>query len=54
MKSKPDPEQGPTTERIKRADGFVSIVGRSRSNRRITMQDDALGRAWLRKDITAE
>jgi hypothetical protein len=54
MKSKPVLDDGPTPERIQRAAGFVSIVGRSRSTRRITMQDDALGRAWLRKDITAE
>jgi hypothetical protein len=47
-------EAGPTNERLRHAGEFCSIAGKSRSTRRITMLDDALGRAWLRRHISAE
>lgn len=47
-------DSGPTSERLRHAGEFCSVVGRSRSSRRITMLDDALGRAWLKKHISAE
>jgi hypothetical protein len=50
----PDDDAGPTGERLKHAGPFFCIVGRSRSSRKITMLDDALGRAWMRRNISAE
>src|SRR5438132_626678 len=47
-------DAGPTAERIKRAGEFCTVAGRSKSSRRITMLDDALGRAWMRRFISAE
>jgi hypothetical protein len=49
----PVDDAGPTAERLSKAGEFFSIVGRSRSTRRITMLDDALGRAWMREMIAA-
>jgi hypothetical protein len=49
-----DDNAGPTSERLKHAGTYFSIVGRSKSSRKITMLDDALGRAWMRKNISAE
>jgi hypothetical protein len=45
---------GPTSERVKRADGFFDITGRGRSNLRFSFLDDALGRAWKRQQVTGE
>jgi hypothetical protein len=50
----PDDNAGPTQERIQHAGPFYCSVGRSKSSRRITMLDDALGRAWMRRNISAE
>ena len=50
----PDDDAGPTAERFRHAEGFFTIAGRSRSSRRIAMLDDALGRAWMRRKISAE
>jgi hypothetical protein len=47
-------DSGPTSERLRHAGEFCSIVGRSRSSRRITMLDDALGRALVKKNIQPE
>ena len=49
-----DDSAGPTQERLGHAGEFFSVAGRSRSSRRITMLDDALGRAWMRHFISAE
>jgi hypothetical protein len=54
MQQGPDDNAGPTAERIKHAGEFFAVAGRSRSSRRITMLDDALGRAWVRRWISAE
>lgn len=49
----PVDDAGPTAERLSKAGEFFAIAGRSRSARRITMLDDALGKAWLRQIISA-
>jgi hypothetical protein len=49
-----DDTAGPTAERLDRAGEFFSIVGRAKSNRRIQMLDDALGRALVRRKISPE
>ena len=49
----PDDNAGPTLERIGHAGEFFTVAGRSKSARRITMLDDALGRAWVRRFISA-
>lgn len=54
MRNQIDDTAGPTAERIRHAGEFFSIAGQSRSNRRITMQDDALGRALMRRKISGE
>jgi hypothetical protein len=54
MPQQPDDNAGPTAERIERAGEFFTVAGRARSSRRITMLDDALGRAWMRRFISAE
>ncbi|MEH2525833.1 MULTISPECIES: hypothetical protein [unclassified Bradyrhizobium] len=54
MPQKYDDTAGPTIERIARAGAFFTVAGRSRSARKITMLDDALGRAWMRRNISAE
>lgn len=54
MQGIPDDNAGPTAERIQHAGEFFAVAGRSKSNRRITMLDDALGRAWMRRFISAE
>ena len=46
-------DAGPTAERLKKAGEFFTIAGRSRSARKITMLDDALGKAWVRRIISA-
>lgn len=43
----------PTPERILHAEGFLTDVG-LRSRRRVSMCDDALGRAWMRSKISDE
>jgi hypothetical protein len=43
---------GPTAERIRQAGEFFTVSGRSRSNRRIYMNDDALGKALMRSFIS--
>jgi hypothetical protein len=48
----PVDDAGPTAERLSKAGEFFSVAGRSRSGRRITMNDDALGRAWMRRTIS--
>lgn len=45
---------GPTAERLAQAQGCFTVAGRSRSSRRISMLDDALGRAWMRQKISGE
>lgn len=54
MQRVPEDNAGPTAERYKHAGAFCTIVGRSRSSRCITMQDDALGKAWARQKISGE
>lgn len=54
MQKVADDFAGPTAERFRHAEGFFTIAGRSRSSRRIAMLDDALGRAWVRRKISAE
>ncbi|MBO0715932.1 MAG: hypothetical protein J2P55_01170 [Rhizobiales bacterium] len=49
-----DDPSGPTAERLAHARGFFTIAGRSRSQRKITFLDDALGRAWMRQNISGE
>jgi len=49
-----DDTAGPTPERYRHADGFYDITGKSRSGRRVTMRDDALGRALARRQISGE
>jgi hypothetical protein len=53
MQRSPDDNAGPTAERLRHAGEFFTIAGRSKSSRRITMLDDALGRAWMRAKISA-
>jgi hypothetical protein len=50
----PDDTAGPTAERIDQAGEFYQIVGRAKSSRHFTMLDDALGRAWVHRFISAE
>ena len=45
---------GPTPERVKHADSFYTVSGRGKSSRRHNMLDDTLGRALMRKKISAE
>jgi hypothetical protein len=45
---------GPTPERLAKTDGDFVIVGRSRSQRRLTLYDDTLGRAWMRHRVSAQ
>ena len=55
MRHQPEPDNaGPTAERIGQAGEFFSLAGRAKSSRRFTMLDDALGRAWVRRFISAE
>ena len=54
MQQAPDDNAGPTQERLGHAGQFFTVAGRSKSSRRITMLDDALGRAWIRRFISAE
>jgi hypothetical protein len=54
MPQQPDDNAGPTAERFKQAHGFFTIAGRSKSSRRISMLDDALGRSWMRSHISGE
>jgi len=49
----PIDDAGPTAERLAKAGQFFTVAGRSRSSRKITMLDDALGRAWVRQIISA-
>jgi hypothetical protein len=53
MPEKYEDASGPTAERLSQAGEFCIIAGRSRSSRRITMLDDALGRAWMRRIVSA-
>jgi hypothetical protein len=54
MVDDPADSPGPTPERLARAEEFFTEVGRSKSAKRFTMLDDELGRAWMRKYVTAE
>jgi hypothetical protein len=54
MPNQRDDTAGPTAERIRHAGEFFTIAGRAKSNRRIAMLDDALGRAWMRRNISGE
>jgi hypothetical protein len=49
----PHDDAGPTPERLHKAGEFFNVAGRSRSSRKITMLDDALGKAWVRRVISA-
>jgi hypothetical protein len=53
-KTQMDDTSGPTLQRLKHSQGFFTEAGRSRSNRKITFLDDALGRAWMRRNISGE
>jgi hypothetical protein len=48
-----DESEGPTKERLLHAGDYKTDIG-SRSHRRVTMLDDALGRAWMRRNISGE
>jgi hypothetical protein len=50
----PDDTSGPTLQRLKQAQSFFDLAGHSKSSRRYTMYDDALGRAWVRRKISDE
>jgi hypothetical protein len=52
MNETPVDNAGPTAERIQKAGEFYSISGRAKSNRKITMLDDALGRSLVRLKIS--
>ena len=43
---------GPTPERLRHAGEFFTVAGRARSSRKITMQDDALGKALMRRNVS--
>jgi hypothetical protein len=45
---------GPTAERIRHAGAFFTVAGRAQSSRHFTMLDDALGKAWMRRNISGE
>jgi hypothetical protein len=49
-----DDGTGPTEQREKHAGEFMEIRGLSRTNRRVQMLDDQLGRAWKINLINAE
>lgn len=49
-----DDTAGPTAERLSHANGNYHRSGRSKSERRYSMYDDALGRAWTHRKITDE
>jgi len=49
----PVDDAGPTPERLDKAGQFFNLTGRSRSSRKFTMLDDALGKAWVRQIISA-
>jgi hypothetical protein len=53
MQPLPLDDAGPTAERLSKAGEYFNVVGRSRSTRRVTMLDDALGKAWVRQIISA-
>ncbi|MCP3400220.1 hypothetical protein [Bradyrhizobium sp. CCGB20] len=46
-------DAGPTPECLAKAGQFSTVAGRARSSRKITMLDDALGKAWMRQIISA-
>jgi hypothetical protein len=54
MGTQPLDNAGPTVERLRHAGEFFTVAGRSRSSRKITMFDDALGRAWMRRKVSGE
>lgn len=45
---------GPTAERLAKAEENFTRTGRSRSTRRYSMHDDALGRAWRARKLSYE
>lgn len=47
-------DAGPTEQRLHKAGEFFQVAGRGRSARKITMLDDALGKAWMREIIDAQ
>jgi hypothetical protein len=51
-------DDAPTVEslkhRLKHADGCYTQSGRSKSERRFVLADDALGRAWMRQKVSDE
>ncbi|MBR0908259.1 hypothetical protein, partial [Bradyrhizobium liaoningense] len=53
MDTTPLDDAGPTAERLHKAGEFFTVAGRSRSSRKVTMLDDALGKAWMRQIISA-
>ena len=50
----PEDSSGPTLRRLAQSGGDYDEVGRSKSSKRFTMRDDALGRAWRRQNISGE
>lgn len=48
----PVDDAGPTAERLAKAGEFFQLIGRAKSTRKITMLDDALGRALVRRIVT--
>ena len=49
-----DDTAGPTAERLEQAHGFFTVAGRAKSSRRFAMLDDALGRAWMRQNLSGQ
>src|SRR5262245_64360323 len=49
----PVDQSGPTAQRIAKSGGDFDLTGRSRSTRRYTFLDDALGSAWKRQILSA-
>lgn len=45
------PDDGPTDQRLRHADGFYDQSGTSKRTSRFSMQDDALGRVWMRRKL---
>lgn len=46
--------EGPTPERLAKTDGDFVVTGRARSQRRLMLYDDTLGRAWMRHRVSAQ
>jgi hypothetical protein len=49
---KPLDPAGPTAERLAKTEGAFTLAGRAKSDRRYSLYDDALGRAWMRQKVS--